>query len=98
MEALYLEEIRACWPADHNGCGSSPQRAAASGHPADLFEPTHRWLYSLWDDLSTGRRGSQAIRRHRRVLRCFQWVTQREGMYAGVGLVRVGSGSLAVVR
>jgi hypothetical protein len=24
-------------------------------------------------------------------LRCFQWVTQREDMYAGVGLVRVGS-------
>lgn len=31
-------------------------------------------------------------------LRCFKWVTQREVMYAGVGLVRVGSGSLAAVR
>ena len=31
-------------------------------------------------------------------LRCFQWVTQREDMYAGSGWVRVGSGSLAAVR
>jgi len=31
-------------------------------------------------------------------LRCFKWVTQREDMYAGVGLLRLGSGSLAAVR
>jgi hypothetical protein len=31
-------------------------------------------------------------------LRCFKWVTQCEDMYAGVGLVRLGSGSLAAVR
>ncbi len=33
-----------------------------------------------------------------RCFRCFQWVTQRENMYAGVGLVRLGSWSLAAVR
>jgi Reverse transcriptase (RNA-dependent DNA polymerase) len=37
-------------------------------------------------------------RRNQRALRCFQWVTQREDMYAGVGLVRLGSWSLAAVR
>ncbi len=31
-------------------------------------------------------------------LRYFQWVTQREVMYAGVGLVRMGRWSLAAVR
>ncbi len=31
-------------------------------------------------------------------LRCFKWVTQREHMYAGVGLVRLGSWSLAAGR
>jgi hypothetical protein len=31
-------------------------------------------------------------------LRCFQWVTQREVMYAGSGWVRVGSWSLAAMR
>ncbi|MGH3698090.1 MAG: hypothetical protein ACRDQY_01190 [Pseudonocardiaceae bacterium] len=33
-----------------------------------------------------------------KALRCFQWVTQREVMYAGAGWVRVESWSLAAVR
>jgi hypothetical protein len=31
-------------------------------------------------------------------LRCIKWVTHREDMYVGVGLVRVGSWSLAAMR
>jgi hypothetical protein len=43
-------------------------------------------------------RARLAVRTYDRALRCFQWVTQREVMYAGSGWVRVGSWSLAAMR